>query len=35
MCKDISKNLGSKYSQKLLDHAKQSVIDPVKSTSKK
>ena len=33
--KYISKNLSSKYSQKLLDHAKQSTTDALKSTSKR
>ena len=28
--KDISKNLSSKYSQKLFDHAKKSAIDSLK-----
>ena len=32
--KDISKNLNGKYSQKRLDHAKQSAIDALKTTSK-
>ena len=31
--KNISKNLSGKYSQKLLDHAKQSATDAVKTTS--
>ena len=31
--KNISKNL-SRYSQKLLDHTKQSATDPLKTTSK-
>ena len=39
MCKNvgkkISKNLKGKYSQKLLDHAKQSKRDALKSISKK
>ena len=30
-----NKNLSSKYSQKLLDHAKQSALDPLKTTSKR
>ena len=30
---NISKNLSGKYSQKLLDHAKQSVTDALKTTS--
>ena len=33
--KNISKNLISKYSQKLLDHAKQSATDVLKTASKK
>ena len=33
--KDMSKNLGDKYNQKLLDYAKQSAIDALKTTSKK
>ena len=32
---NISKNLSSKYSQKRLDHAKQSVSDALKTASKK
>ena len=32
--KTISKNLGSKYCQKLLDHAKQSATDALKTASK-
>ena len=32
--KNISKNLSGKYSQKLLDHAKQSGTDVLKTTSK-
>ena len=32
--KNISKNLGSKYCQKLLDHAKQSATDALKTASK-
>ena len=32
--KNIPKNLNGKYSQKLLDHAKQSAIDPFKTGSK-
>ena len=39
MCKstgeNISKNIGGKYSQKLLDHAKQSVTDALETTSKR
>ena len=35
ICKNISKNLRGNYIQKLLDHAKQSVTDELKSTSKK
>ena len=37
MCKNIaknSKNLSSKYSQKCLDHAKQSATDALKTASK-
>ena len=33
--KGMSKNLGDKYNQKLLDYAKQSAIDALKTTSKK
>ena len=33
--KNISKNLSGKYSQKLLDHAKQSTTDAFKTASKK
>ena len=33
--KNISKNLGGKYSQKLLDHAKQSATDALKTTPKR
>ena len=33
--KNISKNLGGKYSQKRLDHAKQSATHALKTTSKK
>ena len=33
--KKISKNLGSKYSQKHLDHVKQSAADAFKTASKK
>ena len=33
--KNISKNLSGKYSQKLLDHAKQSTADAFKIVSKK
>ena len=33
--KNISKNLCGKYSQKLLDYAKQSTIDALKAISKK
>ena len=32
--KNISKNLSGKYSQKLLDHAKQSTTDAFKAASK-
>ena len=32
--KNITKNLSGKYSQKLLDHAKKSATDPVKTSSK-
>ena len=32
--KDICKNLSSKYSQKLLDHAKQSATDALNTSSK-
>ena len=33
--KNTSKKLGGKYSQKLLDHAKQSATDAIKTTSKR
>ena len=33
--KDIRKNISGKYCQKRLDHAKQSAIDGLKTTSKK
>ena len=33
--KNISKSLSGKYSQKLLDHAKQSATDALKTTSKR
>ena len=33
--KDISKNLSGKYSQKLLDHAKQSATDVLKTSPKR
>ena len=33
--KNISKNLRGKYSQKLLDHAKKSATDPLKTSSQK
>ena len=33
--KNISKNLSGKYSQKLLDHAKRSAADALKTTSKR
>ena len=32
--KNLSKNLSGKYTQKLLDHAKQSATDALKTTSK-
>ena len=32
---NISKNLNDKYTQKLLDHAKQSTADSLKTASKK
>ena len=32
--KNISKNLSGKYSRKVLDHAKQSVTNALKTTSK-
>ena len=35
MVRHISKNLSSKYSQKLLDHAKKSLTDAIKTASKK
>ena len=31
--KNISKNLSSKYNQKLLDHAKKSATDAIKTSS--
>ena len=34
ICKNITSNLSGKYSQKLLDHAKQSATDALKTTSK-
>ena len=34
IAKNISKNLSGKYSQKFLDHDKQSATDALKSTSK-
>ena len=33
--RNISKNLNSKYSHKLLDHAKQSVTDALKTSPKR
>ena len=33
--KNISKNLSGKYSQNLLDHAKKSAIDALKTSSKR
>ena len=33
--KNVSKNLSHKYTQTLLDHAKQSTIDALKTTSKR
>ena len=33
--KNISKNLSGKYSQKLLDHTKQSATDELKTVSKR
>ena len=35
ICKNISKNLSGKNSQKLLDHAKKSATDALKTSSKK
>ena len=35
ICKNTSKNLNVEYSKKLLDHAKQSVTDTFKTSSKK
>ena len=35
LVKKISKNLSSKHSQKILDHAKQSATDAVQTTSKR
>ena len=34
ICKTISTNLGSKYSQKLFDHVKQFATDALKTVSK-
>ena len=34
IAKDTTKNLSGKYSQKLLDHTKQSATDALKTTSK-
>ena len=33
--KNLSKNLTGKYSQKLLDHARKSATDPLKTSSKR
>ena len=33
--RDLSKILSSKYSQKLLDHARQSATDAIKTTAKR
>ena len=35
IARDMSKNLRGKYSQKLLDHAKQFATDTVKTSSKR
>ena len=35
MGKNVSKNISSKYSQKLIDHAKQSASDVIKTASKR
>ena len=35
VCNNISKTLSGKYSQKLLDHAKQSPTDALKTLSKR
>ena len=35
MGENVSKNLSSKYSQKLLDHAKQSATDALKTASER
>ena len=35
ICKNISKSLIGKYSQKVLDHAKQSATDGLKTASKR
>ena len=35
LTKNMDKNLNGKYTQKLLDHAKQSVTDAIKTASKK
>ena len=33
--KNVTRNLSSRYSPKLLDHAKQSATDAIKTSSKK
>ena len=35
IAKNMSKNLSGKYSQRILDHAKQSATDALKTTSKR
>ena len=35
ICKIVSKNLSSKYSQRLLDHVKQGATDALKIASKR
>ena len=35
LAKNISKNLSSKYSKEVIDHARQSVTVPLKTSSKR
>ena len=35
ICKNICKSLSGKYSQKFIDHAKQSATDALKTSSKR
>ena len=35
ICKNISKKSSSKYGQKLIDHAKQSATDAIRTASKR